>query len=59
MATFDPNEPAILHDRVSGKTHTWTGEHAAEYRQTSVAGPDGSVKWRHFIFDGWDNVLGG
>jgi len=59
MATFDPNEPAILHDRVSDKTETWTVEEASDYRQNTVSNPDGTVEWRHFVFDGWGNVLGG
>jgi hypothetical protein len=59
MATFDPSEPAILHDYVTGKIETWTGEDAADYRKNAISRPDGAVEWRHFVFDGWGNVLGG
>jgi hypothetical protein len=59
MATFDPAEPAILHDRLTDKIETWTGEDALDYRQNAVSKPDGTVEWRRFLFDGWGNVLGG
>jgi hypothetical protein len=59
MSSFNPSEPAILHDRVTDKIETWTGEDAADYRKNSIAKPDGSVEWRAFVFDGWGNVLGG
>ena len=32
MTTFNPSEPAILHDCLSDKIETWTGEDAAEFR---------------------------
>jgi hypothetical protein len=59
MATFDPTEPAILHDRLTDKIQTWTGEDSADYRETAVSRPEGTVEWRGFVFDGWGNVLGG
>jgi len=59
MASFNPSEPAILHDRSADKIETWTGEHAADYRQNAVMNADGTVEWREFVFDGWGNVLGG
>jgi hypothetical protein len=59
MASFDPSEPAVLHDRVKDRIETWTGEHAAEYRRTAVKGNGGTVKWREYVFDGWGDVLGG
>ena len=59
MATFDPSEPAIVHDHVTDRIETWTGEDAADYRENAVSKPDGTVAWRHFVFDGWGNVLGG
>jgi hypothetical protein len=59
MTSFNPSEPAILHDRRSDSVETWTGEEAADYNKHSVVKPDGSVEWRQFIFDGWGSVLGG
>lgn len=56
---FQPSEPAILHDRASSRIVTWTGEHAADFRKSSIARSDGSVAWKHYLFDGWGNVLGG
>ena len=43
MSSFDPAEPAILHDCNSGKVETWTGENEADFRKNSVARPDGTV----------------
>jgi hypothetical protein len=59
MSSFDPSEPAILHDYNSGEVETWTGENEADFRKNSVARPDGTVAWRDFVFDGWGHVLGG
>ncbi len=59
MITFDPTQPAILHDRVNDTIQAWTGEDAQEYQDEAVMRADGAVEWRDFIFDGWGNVLGG
>ena len=59
MTSFNPSEPAILHDRVSGKIETWTGDHAADYRKSAITRPDQTVSWRGFAFDGWGDMLGG
>jgi hypothetical protein len=59
MATFDPSRPAILHDRFTDKVETWTGEDAADYRESAIVDADGSVEWRGFVFDGWAEVLAG
>jgi hypothetical protein len=57
MQTFDPSQPAILHDRGTDNIETWTGEDAADYSENSIARPDGTIEWR--VFDGWGEVLGG
>jgi hypothetical protein len=59
MSEFDPALPAILHDRRTDSIETWTGEEVANYVENSVATPDGMVEWCGFVFDGWDEVLGG
>ncbi len=59
MTTFDPSQPAILHDRFTDKIETWTGEDAADYRENAIVEADGTVEWRGFVFDGWGDVLGG
>ena len=59
MASFDPSEPAILHDRAKDRIETWTGEHAAEYRRAVVICDNETVKWREYVFDGGGEVLGG
>ena len=37
MRDFDPSQPAILHDRVTDRIETWTGEHTADFRERSVS----------------------
>lgn len=59
MQTFDPLQPAILHDRRTDNIETWIGDEAADYQENSVARPDGTVEWRGCVFDGWGEVLGG
>jgi hypothetical protein len=59
MSTFDPSEPAILHDRTARMTVTWTGESASDFRRNAVTESDGTVAWRGMRFDGWAEVLGG
>jgi hypothetical protein len=33
MSTFDPTQPALLHDQLNDKTFAWTGEHLASWRE--------------------------
>ena len=35
MFSFNPSEPAILHDRITDNIETWTGEEEADYRENS------------------------
>ena len=59
MTTFDPSEPAVLHDCAADEIVSWTGEQADDFRRSSVFRDDGTVAWREYVFDGWGNVLGG
>jgi len=59
MGTFDPAEPAILHDRRSDKIVTWDGERHEHYRRNCQPKPDGTVEYDGMVLDGWGNVLGG
>jgi hypothetical protein len=59
MRTFDPSQPAILHDQVSDTIITWSGEEADNFRRHRVLREDGAIAWQGFVFDGWGNVLGG
>lgn len=58
MSEFDPTQPAVLHDKISGKMIPWTGEHSNDFRLTSKQRDDG-VEWAAMLFDGWGNALGG
>lgn len=59
MKDFHASEPAILHDRVSGRIISWSGEEADDFLRTKIQRGDGTVAWKEFVFDGWGNVLGG
>jgi hypothetical protein len=59
MKDFDASEPAILHDRMSGRIISWSGEEADNFLRTKIERGDGTVAWKAFVFDGWGNVLGG
>lgn len=59
MKDFDPSEPAILHDLISDRIITWSGEDAAAFHRAHIERADGTVAWNEFVFDGWGNVLGG
>ena len=41
MTSFNPYEPAILHDRLTDKIETWTGEDAGDFRESAISNPDG------------------
>jgi hypothetical protein len=58
MSEFDPTQPAVLHDKTSGKMIPWTGEHADHFRFACRQREDG-VEWGDMLFDGWGNPLGG
>ncbi len=57
MFSFNPSEPAILHDRIIDNIETWTGEEEADYRENSVTLSDGTVAGSSSRRMG--NVLGG
>lgn len=61
MSTFDPTQPAILHDRLNDKIITWLAEEdmIANYREYATLDEEGLVSWDGLILDGWGNVLGG
>jgi hypothetical protein len=53
MASFDPSQLDILHDRFTDQIETWTDEDADGYRQNAMVETDGTVEWRGSVFDGW------
>ena len=52
MSSFNPSEPAILHDRITDNIETWTGEEEADYRENSVTLSDGTVAGSSSSTDG-------
>jgi hypothetical protein len=59
MSTFDPSQPAILHDMLNDKIIPWSGQDAAQFQQYAKYEADGTVEWDGLVLDGWGNVLGG
>ena len=59
MSEFDPSQPAILHDRLTDRIVSWTGELRDRYVATSRLRSDDLVEWDDMLLDGWGNVLGG
>jgi hypothetical protein len=59
MTSFNPSEPAVLHDLAGDQIITWIGDEADDFRRSSRARDDGTVAWREYVFDGWGNVMGG
>jgi len=59
MSTFDPSQPAILHDMLNERIIPWSGEDVAQFRKYVKYEADGTVGWDGLMFDGWGNVLGG
>lgn len=59
MRTFDPSEPAILHDRRSDKIVTWDGRRHEHFKRNFLPNPDGTIEYDGMVLDGWGNVLGG
>ena len=59
MSTFDPSQPAVLHERRSDRIVTWTGDYADNFRLNRLLNDDGSMEWDGQVYDGWGNVLGG
>lgn len=61
MSTFDPTQPAILHDALNDQIISWLAEpeQIASFREYALLQQDGTVMWDGAILDGWGNVLGG
>lgn len=58
MKDFDPTQPALLHDALTGRMVTWNWERAEDFRRLALVQPDGRVIFEDQLFDGWDEVLG-
>ena len=59
MSTFDPGQPALLHDRVSDKMIPWLGDDKERWRKDAKPEGDGVIAWDGKMLDGWCEPLGG
>jgi len=59
MSVFDPAQPALLHDRLSGKMIAWTGDEKARWAMNATRQSDGAIVWDGMMLDGWCEPLGG
>jgi hypothetical protein len=57
MSTFDPSNPAMVHDRLNDRTFQWVpAAMEASYRQDAVIVGD-VVEWDGWQLDGWQDVV--
>jgi hypothetical protein len=59
METFDPTEPALLHDQLNDEIMPWIGEQPEEWRKYARKDSEGVVAFEGHLFDGWAEPLGG
>lgn len=59
MKEFDPAQPALLHDALTGRMVTWDWVRAEDFKRRAIFQADGRVTFDDQVFDGWDDVLGG
>jgi hypothetical protein len=59
MSTFDPSQPALLHDQLNDTMLPWTGEQRESWRAHARIRSDGLAEWDGDLFDGWCEPLGG
>jgi hypothetical protein len=59
MSTFNPSQPALLHDQLNDDTFAWTGEQADHWRQHAKEASEGVIGWDGCLIDGWCEPLGG
>jgi hypothetical protein len=53
MATFDPEKPCRVHDRLKDRTIEWRTGWAAAYKRNAMGANDGIVWFDGLILDGW------
>ena len=57
MSQFDPDRPAILHEKAGDRTFDWSPEWASHYRIFSRRFGDGMIFWDGLLLDGWRPML--
>ena len=54
MSTFDPSNPAMVHDRLNDRTFEWKPETMqANYEQYADPFEPGVIAWDGWLLDGW------
>ena len=53
MATFEPDVPCQVHERLNDRTFDWHTEWADTYLQNAKLGTDGHIYFDGLILDGW------
>jgi len=61
MSSFDPTQPALLHDQLNEKMVPWssTPEEVKSWRQYANSHSEGLVEWDGLLLDGWCALRGG
>ncbi len=55
MSTFDPSQPADVHDQLNDRVFRWKPEWASTWLYRSDHAP-GVVEWEGLLLDGWAPV---
>jgi hypothetical protein len=54
MAVFDPDKPALVHDRLNDQVIAWKPErHGRDYRAGHRDFGGGVIEWDGLLLDGW------
>jgi hypothetical protein len=56
MRDFDPSQPAIVHDRLDGRTFEWSPEWFDEYHDYATEHGPGVMEFDGALLDGWMEV---
>jgi hypothetical protein len=59
MSTFDPSQPALLHDRLNDEIFAWLPEKKDEWLRNAQPAGEGVIGWDGLLIDGWCEPLGG
>lgn len=53
MRDFDPSRPAMVHDRLEGRTFEWSPDWLDEYRNYATEHGPGVIEFDGVLLDGW------
>jgi hypothetical protein len=57
MSTFDPSQPAMVHDCFTDRLMRWDPSSCRDYRSNAARAAGGTVLWEGRLFDGWSPLM--